>query len=62
MDELLSELGGMGAPAIVILIAAIAVGMLLAQVLGLIAWSILRAARSGRLHRRTHRQLRRPTA
>jgi len=62
MDELLSELGGMGAPAIVILIAAIAVGMLLAQVLGLIAWSIVRAARSGRPQRRTQRQPRRPTA
>ena len=60
MEELLSELTGSGAP--VALLLAVGAGMLLAQVLGLIAWSILGTSRSGRSTRRAKSAACRPTA
>lgn len=61
MDGLLSELGSMGVPIAVQLVMAVGAGVLLAQVLGLVAWSILRASRSARGPRAAKRDPRPPT-
>ncbi|WP_026373764.1 hypothetical protein [Agrococcus lahaulensis] len=60
MRELLSELGSTGVSIAVQIVMAVVVGMLLAQVLGLIAWSIVRASRSARPQRPAERDPRPP--
>ncbi|WP_425846222.1 hypothetical protein [Agrococcus sp. TSP3-2-1] len=62
MEAVLAELSSLGVPTVVVLVIAVGLGVVLAQALGLVAWSILRATRRSRAPGSAKRDPRRPAA